>query len=199
MGAADADAAREEAREILGQRDYRPTEFPRPFRGVLEWLGDRLAPVRDFANDVIDWVDRLPWPFRLALLGLVIAGVVLTILAIARLRTDPARRPARVTSVDDAPQDPDELERLADEAEAEGDFDFALRLRFRAGLLRLDRAGLVEFRPSITSGEVSRALHREPFDRLARRHDEVVYGGVGAGPADLDEARSAWPELVRAR
>ena len=64
--------------------------------------------------------------------------------------------------------DPKTLERQADAAEASGDLEAALRLRFRAGLLRLDRRGAIEFRPSISTHEVRRAVRSEDFDAARR-------------------------------
>ena len=66
--------------------------------------------------------------------------------------------------------------------ERRGDLDAALRLRFLAGLVRLDDAGVVRLRPGLTNGAVSRTLRsprlRRPGQRLRRgrlrrppRHD----------------------------
>jgi hypothetical protein len=95
--------------------------------------------------------------------------------------------------------DPRSLERRADAAEAAGDLDAALRLRFRAGLLRLDARGRIEYRPSISTHEVRRALHSEGFDRLAATFDDVVYGGRPADPGDVSAARERWPDVVDSR
>ena len=90
-------------------------------------------------------------------------------------------------------EDPRALDRRADAAEAAGDLEAALRLRFRAGLLRLDARGAIEFRPSISTYEVRRALHSDDFDALAATFDDVVYGGRPAAPSDLAAARERWP------
>ena len=74
----------------------------------------------------------------------------------------------------------------------------ALRLRFRAGLLRLDARGAIVYRPSISTREVSRKLRSEDFDALAVTFDDVVYGGRAAEDADVEEARSRWREVVQA-
>ena len=63
-----------------------------------------------------------------------------------------------------------------------------LRLRFRAGLLRLDRAGAIHFRPSITTGQVAGRLRLHAFDDLAITFDAVVYGGRQASVSDLQSA-----------
>ena len=38
-------AARRAARQVLRDRKFHESRVPRPFRGVLHWLGDRLAPI----------------------------------------------------------------------------------------------------------------------------------------------------------
>ncbi len=93
-------------------------------------------------------------------------------------------------------EDPAELERLADEAERRGDLEIALRLRFRAGLLRLGRARALPLRPSLRTREARRALGSARFDRLARDFDEVVYGGRPPSEVDVEAARSEWPQVV---
>ena len=133
--------------------------------------------------------------------ALVIAGVGLLAALLAgrslRRRTTVARvRAARA----DAPEDPDALERAARAAAARGEHELALRLGFRAGLARLDRRGVIELRPSLSTGEVARAVHSPAFDRAAARFDEVVYGGRPAAAVDVEEARAAWAEaLARGR
>jgi len=197
IAAADAEVAREQAREILSGSRYREPQLPKPFEGVLEWLGRRLRPIADAWDAIADWFLSAPLPVRLLALVLVVGLVASLAWRLARSRAAPASARARTQRREDASLDPGELERAADRAEREGDLDRALRLRFRAGLLRLDGAGLVEYRPSITSGEVARSLGAPTFDRLAARHDEVVYGGRAATPTDVEDARTTWPELVR--
>ena len=118
-----------------------------------------------------------------------------------------AARPARPDAADRASaaaagrrrgarDDPRALERLAAEAEAAGDLEEALRLRFRAGLLRLDARGAIEYRPSISTREVRRKLRSEDFDALAATFDDVVYGGRAAEGADVSDARERWPAVV---
>ena len=72
----------------------------------------------------------------------------------------------------------------------------ALRLRFRAGLLRLGRARVLPLRPSLRTREARRALRSSRFDRLARDFDEVVYGGRSPSAADVETARTEWPRVV---
>jgi hypothetical protein len=92
--------------------------------------------------------------------------------------------------------DPAALEREADEAERAGDRARALRLRFEAGLVRLDRAGAIRLRSSTTSGAVRSTLGPSRFDPLADAHDDVVYGSRTADGDDLAAARETWPALL---
>ena len=187
-GQVDPDRARDQAREILGGRRYKPADVPRPFQGALEWLGDRLRPIGDFFSRI---TESLPGKIALAA---VLAGVVAVVaLLVARRRA--AGGVGRRRSPD-AHTDPGQLEREADAAERRGDLDVALRLRFRAGLLRLDRAGAIRFRPSITTGQVARRLRLRNYDDLAITFDAVAYGGRHASATDLQSARAEWPRVL---
>ncbi|MCZ7528259.1 MAG: DUF4129 domain-containing protein [Acidimicrobiia bacterium] len=95
-----------------------------------------------------------------------------------------------------APTDADGLERAADEAEAAGDLEGAIRLRFRAGLLRLDDAGAVAFRPSLTTGQVARALRLGAFETVGSTHDTVVYGRRPATGDDVERTRRGWEQVL---
>jgi hypothetical protein len=186
--------ARQEARHILGERRFRGTTLPRPFHGILSWLARHLQ----FTVRGWDWLAlRLGGQDVLwAILGLLVLAVVVFVARrLAGRRTEvEARGGARRGS--GRSEDPGELERLADEAERRGDLEAALRLRFRAGLLRLGRARALALRPSLRTREVRRTLRSARFDRLARDFDEVVYGGRPPSAADVDAARSEWPLVV---
>jgi hypothetical protein len=192
-GGVDPDEARREARDILEQQRYQSTKVPRPFAGFLEWLGDRLRPIGEFFDAMLSSV-----PGRLALVAGLVALVAVVATAIARRRGRGDGRSARRSRGDVAEEslDPAELEREADEAERRGDLDRALRLRFRAGLLRLDDVGAISFRPSLTSGQVARRLRQPTFDDLAITFDGVAYGGRRASPDDVRAARERWPRVL---
>jgi hypothetical protein len=191
-GQVDPDRARDQAREILGGRRYKPADVPRPFQGALEWLGDRLRPIGDFFSRITESL-----PGKIALAAVLAGGVAVVALLTARRRaaTSAAGGGVRRRSPD-AHTDPGRLEREADVAERRGDLDVALRLRFRAGLLRLDRAGAIHFRPSITTGQVARRLRLPDFDDLAITFDAVAYGGRHASTTDLQSARAEWPRVL---
>jgi hypothetical protein len=192
--AVDPDAARDTARHIVSGRQYRSAPTPRPFRKPLNWLGDRLHGIVDWFGRVLD---SLPWLF-LFVLALVVAIAAITYVVVtARARRGGIGAPRGASPIPgEESEDPDELERLADTAERDGRLDHALRLRFRAGLLRLGDRGAIRYRPSLTTNEVRRALGSESFDELARAFEAVAYGGRDAVPPDLEVARRTWPEIV---
>jgi hypothetical protein len=126
----------------------------------------------------------------------VVVAIAFTLVKVRDRRGRPdARRRANGVAAEES-EDPDELERLADAAERAGLLDRALRLRFRAGLLRLGDRGAIRYRPSLTTNEVRRALGSESFDELARAFEAVAYGGRDASLPDLETARRAWPQVV---
>ncbi len=186
--AVDPDEARAEAQDILGDRRFRSDPAPRPLRGVLEWIGDRLEPVADFLN-------AIPW-FIWLLVAIGLIAFLVTVLA-PRVQARRARQGGGGgTTRRDKGEDPDQLEREAVEAERAGDYERAVRLRFRAGLLRLGKRGTIEYRPSVTVGEVRRTLASDDFEVLAETFEEVAYGDRDAGQPEVDESRRDWPHVI---
>ena len=192
--AVDPDLAREDVRAILDDRRFRDDPAPRPFRGPLEWLGDRLATVGGWISDVFDFV---PWFVWLTIgIGAVAAAVWWILRRVQHTRAARASTSRRAQGPDR--EDPAALERAADDAERRGDYERAVRLRFRAGLLRLGDRGAVEYRPSLTTSEARALVGSETFDQLAGTFEEIAYGGVPAEPPDAAEARANWPKVVKA-
>jgi hypothetical protein len=189
--AVDPDSARNHARDILRDRRFRSDPAPRPFRGPLQWLGDRMAPIGRFFERV---ANSVPWYIWIALA--IAATALIARWIIARSRRAAGGRSRTRAGAPEVLEDPAALEREADDAERRGDLDRAVRLRFRAGLLRLGARGVVDYRPSLTTTEVRSRLESARFDRLAKRFDEVAYGDAHAEPPDVETARSEWPRVV---
>jgi hypothetical protein len=193
---AGAGDARGEAADILDERRFHESRVPRPLHGVLEWVGDKL---RVLARP-LDWLaDRLPGGWTT--LWIAIAGLVVVLAAFAASRLG-ARRGGRLRDAAAARRtarapDPGRLERAAAEAEHRGDLDLALRLRFRAGLVRLARAEVIPGHEPLTSGQLRRLVGSRSFDRLAFDLDEVVYGDVPASPEQVGRARESWPRVLQ--
>jgi hypothetical protein len=197
LGAVDPDAARQATRDILTDPRYHPRRAPRPFAGFFRRLGELIVdPIIRFfrgIGDLLPSVGSLPW------LALAAAVVIVAVVITVKLSSGRGRQrfaAARRSADDEEGLDPEELERRAEEAERRGDLDVALRLRFRAGLVRLDDAGVVRLRPGLTNAAVSRTLRSPRFDELAGDFDEVAYGGRAATAAQVATARAAWPTLV---
>jgi hypothetical protein len=190
----DPDAARRDARHILADRRFKSSPTPRPLRGPLQWIGDRLRGMFEWLGSAVTAVPGAVW----IALALVVVGAIAAMVA-ARLRgrtRTPAPAAPAFSKIDDAVEDPDELERRADDAETSGDLDRAVRLRFRAGLLRLGGRGAIEYRPSVTTGEVRRVLGSATFEELARTFEGIAYGGRTAHPPDAEAARRDWPRVL---
>jgi len=186
--------ARAAAERILSARQYHETELPRPLRGVLDWLGDRLQPIGGLVDRILPGGENVVW--------LVLAAVVLLLAIVFATRLVGKRGPgaergfaqARAVGSLDAAQ----LERDADAAESAGDLERALRLRFRAGVLRLLERRQLDDGTSITTGALVRRFRSDAFAAGARSFDEVVYGRRQPTPDDARRVREAW-EAVLAR
>ena len=192
--AVDPDTARREAQHILNDGRFKSSSTPKPLRGPLRWISDRLD---DLFGPIGRFLAGLPvlvwWILAAAVIGL----VVFMVLRVRQRRVSTAPKGgARRAPATAAPEDADALEREADEAERAGDLERAVRLRFRAGLLRLGDRGAIRYRPSVTTGEVRRTLRSARFDGLAGTFEEVTYGGRPADPPDVDAARREWPRVL---
>jgi hypothetical protein len=187
-------AAREQAHQILQERRFQGTDLPRPLEKPLEWLGDKAQPVLDWINDRGVAVPGGPFVLWMVLaVGVLLAAGTITGTSIRRRALAIER--ARAAALPEA-EDPAALERAAERAEREGDYEHAVRLRFRAGLLRLDRRRVLVYRPSLTTGEVARAIHAPAFDEIGARFDEIAYGGRPAEAADAAAARRGWKDVL---
>ena len=194
--AASPAGARAEAGAVLAERRFSETPPPRPFRRLLRWLGDRIDGPLTWLAERVPGGERALW----AILGaLVMAGAAFVAVRLGASRGGGVvERAARLRG--ERGVDPLELERRADEAEGRGDLELALRLRFRAGLVRLARIDAVPEPETLTSRQLVGLLGSEQFRGLARDLDEVVYGGRPASQADVENARTGWPQvLARAR
>jgi hypothetical protein len=192
--------ARARAAAILRDRRFHGGPAPRPLHGVFTAIGNAAGAVIDPIRKLVDRITS-GFPggapvFWLLLAALVVAAAALLTTHTVRRRAAAVERLRGETVGGPGGKSPAALEREADEAEQANDLEHAIRLRFRAGLLRLDLARAIEFRPSITTTEVSDALRSPAFDELALTFEEVAYGGRRAGPPDVDEALSEWPALL---
>jgi Domain of unknown function (DUF4129) len=208
-GLTSAQAARRAARQILDEPRFHNASVPRPLHGLLHAVGRALHAVGQalaFLPRGLDWLVSALAPFVpggaavvwSVLAALALAAVVLsTLRTTRRLLSDPAR--AAAGSRTPPPPSASDLERAAVAAEREGRLGDAVRLRFQSGLLGLGERDVIDFAPSMPNFEVARALRSERFDALARRFDEIVYGGRQAAAEDVETARREWRQLLSAQ
>lgn len=189
--AAQPGRARGDAQSILRQRRFHRHHAPRPFRGVLAFVGDHVVRPLGRALGAILPSSLTVWA---------ILGAAVLLLAVALARRAVSRRVELVTLDGDRLRpkrtDPRRLEREADEAERRGELERAIRLRFRAGLLRLEDARAIELEEPVTTGEVRRRLRLREFEDVARSFDEVVYGRRPPGERDVELSRAGWRAVL---
>lgn len=143
----------------------------------------------------VEWVTAISEAVGGPLVMALLVGAVL-VTATALITTNLGRRRARRVEERIRREhervrglDPADLERRGDEAEARGDLDEAFHLLFQAGLIHLDRAGVIDLTPGATTGRLAEALGSGDFRHLAERFDAVVYGDKPATDDDVTAAR----------
>ena len=195
---AAAAGARGVAREILGESRFHTGPVPRPLHGLLEAIGKALStPAKLFSDALAKLGAVLPG-------GPIVAWIVVALL-VAGVSALIARRWSRLAllgSGDDRASTASgleratELERRAEQAEREGMLDDAVRLRFRAGLARLNERGKIPPPRSAPTAELARTIRSGTFDELARRFEEIAYGAAHAQRSDLEDARRGWSAVL---
>jgi uncharacterized protein DUF4129 len=179
---------------VLDAAKYKGAGLPRPLEKPLAWLSDRLEPIIDRINDFGGGVPGGPpvvWTL-LAILVLLLASMITSTSIRRRATAIERERAAAIPEADD----PHALERAAGEAERAEQWERAVRLRFRAGLLRLDRRKVLVYRPSLTTGEVARTLKVPAFDEVGSRFDEIAYGGRAAEREDAEASQQGWKDVL---
>ena len=93
--------------------------------------------------------------------------------------------------------DPVAIERQAIAAAAAGDYARSVRLRFIAGILRLDQQGIIRYTKGLTTGEIARTVDDPVFDELQVDFDRVVYGDDPAELSMEERSESGWRRLLQ--
>lgn len=128
------------------------------------------------------WVWWVLFGICLVLLVLIIVHIAVTVRGLLveplrRARREPRRRQR---------EDPASVLRSAEQALGRGEYERAIRLLYRATLLRLDRLGLLSHDPARTNWENLHALQasdrsvREAMEELTGTLDRVIYAGEPA-------------------
>jgi hypothetical protein len=195
-GTATPADARRDAAGILDGRRFRKSRVPRPLQGVLRRMGSWLEPISGPVGRAWERMGDV-FGLQLAVVAVVLGVAFLTSLRLIRRHAPSAVDRRRAGGRGGHALDADRLEREAVDAERAGDLDHAVRLRFVAGLVRLDRAGVLAYQPSLTTGQLRRRLRSGSFADLAVAFDEIAYGGRRAGAPDVEAARQGWPRVLQ--
>lgn len=191
----DPAAVRDRARDILDDDEFTRARLPRPLKGLIEWIADALSPVTDVVERI--WANVVT---RVLFVGVLLGAGAIFLAMLARRRLRPPVERLSSAAGDLGHEllrlDPAELDRRAAEAGRAAAYDREIRLRFVAGLLRLERAGRIRAASVSPSLTLRGELADPTFDQLAASFDEVVYGDRPATEADAAAARAGWAALV---
>jgi hypothetical protein len=181
--------------------DLREPLLERLLGPVYDWIEKMLAFVAEMIRRAIEFLAGFLEIETLSWLGplLVVIAAAVGGFFLARRRARDIERQATIERILELGTDPSELERRADEADATGDHSEAIRLRFVAGLLRLDQAGRIDFYPGLPNSTISELVGSAEFDRLASQFDAVVYGRRAAKAPDSRQSSSDWSALLGVR
>lgn len=189
---------RQQAAAILRESRFHQSGLPRPLYGVFRVLGGWLAPVGNWLVSVVAAVANFLGNNLEVAAILALAVVVLGAISAVSLRRRRVLRRMVLRANLASTDDPFELRRLAEEAEVAGDGASAVRLYFRAAVLRLQRGGRLPDRPSLTIGEARRRMRSADFEAAARSFESVVYGLRPATASDVSLAKQSWLEPLDA-
>ena len=197
------DEIRRKAAEVLARPEYQ-ADTPAGDGSqslalrIIEWILEAigwLAGVLSFLPDVLRY--------------LIIAGLVALLIYVAyriiRGIAGAARLPERGVSTrsrHDTARSPAEFESLAQAAMDEGRVIEAVRLLFRASLLRIEQAEKRPQRLGVTNRELLRKYRATPIQEPLRVFVETIdfkwYGGQPASSEDFERCRTAYAELREA-
>jgi hypothetical protein len=195
MALTSPEAARQAAQSILAEGRFHSSPVPDPLHNALVWVGravsDPLSAFGHLINDV-----GAKFPGGVAGLWAVAAVFVIAVTAALTARRARTRLDRSALGEPAAAPRPGDLERAAERAERDGRWEEAVRLRFRAGLLRLDERNGSSHTDTTPNHSLARILDSEQLDELSSRFDEIAYGGDDATASDAERQRLAWPEII---
>jgi hypothetical protein len=198
--------ARQQAHQILSNPPYisPKNSTPRPFAGILHAIGRGLEIA---FGPMARWVSHHlfaaigsgfthvfgGWAPVIGI-GLTVAlGVALAFLLVHRRSRIAARSEGQ--AMVNPTLDPADLEAQAERLAVGGDYAGSFRLRFEAGLMRLESIGLIAGQRTRTDADLTDHIGSAAFDRLARRHEAITFAAQPASERDDIQARTDWPQV----
>jgi hypothetical protein len=162
---------------------------------VLGWLGDLFRWLADSLSFLPDtW--RYP---AAAFLVLVLIVVIIRMMLGLRRATQLPSRVRGLRTRQRRMQSPEELEQLALKERDREHWIEAIRLLFRACLLRLEKLEKRTMRPGATNGDLLRRYRRStvyaPLKTMVDTIDQKWYGDRPTLEADFDQCQAAHREL----
>jgi hypothetical protein len=187
------------AREILAEDRFQPAETPAAVRRPLSWLGQQILDLFSPVGRALKW-------FFVTMFSSVFSGVIALIIfgfitfLIVRALQGRRRVQAASSALDAAAgvvTDPNELERQAALAAQNGNFAEAVRLRYVAGLRRLEQDTDVPATIASTNGKLRTEVCVAEFDQLSDDFDFIIYGERLADASHDSNAQQRWPQVQR--
>ena len=168
----DPDTIRRTAREVIGRSDFqlRPTHDSRALWDVLWRI---LQPIFRFFENLWDISPVLAWTVAIVLTVLLVALVAHIVYTFRQAMSRRSQLNAQMR-LDSRKVDPIDLERQAEDAAVQEDFISAVRLLFRAALLRIAQREKRELRPGTTNREYLRRYGQTNFAIALQQFVDVI-------------------------
>lgn len=197
-----ADQLQDKVREVLSRPDYIEAEIEPSgdlaalIAKIISWL---LIPIRWLFEMTAGLPDFARWAIVIGLLLVLVAILFHMVWSLYRAVTGAdagrRRRDARFAAEELPQLQPVELERMADEAAVSGDWIQAVRLLFRACLLRLEKQEKRPFRRGTTNRQhLSRyrgTRFFDPLETLVKTIELKWYGDEHCEQSDFDACSHA--------
>ena len=195
----DPETIRRTAEEVVQHPDYRLEPLGEGGRTFLDLLFELLAWLLTPFRWLFDAMDGLPewlrWLIVVGLFVLLLALVAHIIYAVVTALRGPKRSAKARALSEPRHLDPALAEREAEAAAAAGDYIGAIRLLFRACLLRLAAGEKRAFRPALTNREYLRRYRGTPvFDGMSLFVETIDckwYGDAVCAQTDYKACRDA--------
>lgn len=181
-----------------GERESFLTDNPvtRFIDEVMQRIRDWLSPSGEVSTGTpTTQVDPLRPSYGWLLLAAMLVLAVVVAAVIARRRLGAEIDQQRAIDVERR-GDAAELEDLANAAEAAGRFQDALRLRFRAGLMRLDDLDVIAYDPALATGAIRSAVGMGEFDTVASQFERVAYSDYVPQRTDVTSHQQGWQTVL---
>ena len=197
----DAEKIRQKAAEVVARPEFRldsgvDRETITLWLRLLQWI---LTPFRWIGRILEGLPSPLWWLIVISLSLLVIALCGHILWSIFSAFKSP-RRTAATLLASEQQVGAEELERAAAEAESSGDYIGTIRLLFKAGLRRIERAESKPIRRGITNHELLRRYRKSPlFEPLRWFVDTIDAKWYGHETCASDDCAASRAEYSRIR